>query len=97
MVARHHHFVLGELGTHEVARRSQLALVRDVDPQAPEYALLLEREYGRVRIGAAMHVVGPHQAAQVRRREGFCRVAHGVFHPLKSKARQFTRAPNSCR
>ncbi len=55
----------GEPGADEIAGLLQLAFVRDIDPEPAENALLLEREYCGVGIGAAVHVVGPHQAADV--------------------------------
>ena len=58
-------FVRGEARSHEIARLSQLAFVRDVDPQPAENPLLFEREHVGVRVGAAMDIVRAHQCPDV--------------------------------
>ena len=65
LIARYQHFMLRQLGADEVAWITQLAFVRDVKPQPAENPLLLQGEYLRVGIGAAMNVVWPHQRADI--------------------------------
>jgi len=65
IVARHQHLVLRQPRAHEIAMLLELALVRHIDPEPAEDALELELEDRRVRIGAPVDMVGPHQAANV--------------------------------
>jgi hypothetical protein len=46
--------------------------MRDIDPEPAEDALLLQREHIGIRVGAAMHVVGSHQAADFVRCQRGC-------------------------
>ncbi len=91
-VAGHDHLVRGEAGAHEIARLLELALVRHVDPQPAEDALLFEREYRRVGIGAAMHVIRPHHVPDVLTAERRNRV--GIVHENRL-APQFNNPPKT--
>ena len=89
VVTGHENLVRGEPRADEIAGLFQLTLVRDIDPQAAENALLLEREHRGVGVGAPVHVVGPDQAPDVVDGEWFNRAVHGA--PLA----QFNNPPKS--
>ena len=50
----------------EIAGLLELAFMGHVNPELAEDALLLERKHGGVRVGAAVDMVGPHQALEAK-------------------------------
>jgi hypothetical protein len=83
----------GEPGADEIAGLLQLAFVRDIDPEPAEDALLLEREHCGVGVGAAVHMVGPNQAADVVCGEWFnCAVHEGSLNSTIRRRVLGTRA-----
>ena len=69
LMAGHQDLVRCQPGADEIPRIFELAFVGEIDPKPTEDPLLLEREDGRIGIGAAMHVVRTHEAADVVRRQ----------------------------
>src|ERR1700691_2987915 len=60
------HLVLAEMGAHKITRLRHLAFVGDVNPEAPEDALLFQCEHVGIGVGAAMDdVVVAHKSQYV--------------------------------
>ena len=65
LMTRDQYFMLGEPCSDEVAGVPHLTFVSDINPETAENPLLLQREYFRVGVGAAMHGVFAHQKTDI--------------------------------